>query len=49
MFSQVQDMIYEGLVQYGPGGKLEPALAESWDVSTSGPSPSITFQLRTCV
>ena len=29
----IQDMVYEGLVRYGDNGKIEPALAESWDIS----------------
>ena len=32
----IQDMVYEGLVRYGDNGKIEPALAESWDISEDG-------------
>ncbi|MEA5598823.1 nickel ABC transporter substrate-binding protein [Rivularia sp. UHCC 0363] len=39
-----QDLIYEPLVSYDRGGKLQPALAESWEVSPDG--KLITFQLR---
>jgi nickel transport system substrate-binding protein len=38
------DMIYEPLVAYGDGGVLEPALAESWDISEDG--LTVTFHLR---
>ncbi|MFB5268488.1 nickel ABC transporter substrate-binding protein [Paenibacillus enshidis] len=31
-----QSMIFEPLVNYGEGGKLEPALAESWTISEDG-------------
>lgn len=31
-----QSMIFEPLVNYGAGGKLEPALAESWTISKDG-------------
>ena len=37
-------MVYEPLVQYGEGGKLEPALAQSWKVSNDG--LSISFKLQ---
>ncbi|WP_051539643.1 ABC transporter substrate-binding protein [Sulfitobacter sp. 20_GPM-1509m] len=40
----VQDMIFDPLVQYGPGGKIEPSLADSWDVTPD--DISITFHLR---
>ncbi|OWR30956.1 nickel ABC transporter, nickel/metallophore periplasmic binding protein [Saccharibacillus sp. O23] len=39
-----QSMLYEPLVSYGKNGKLEPALAESWDISEDG--KSYTFHLR---
>ena len=40
----VQDMIFDPLVQYGKGGNIEPALAESWEVSPD--DTAITFHLR---
>ena len=40
----IQDMVYEGLVRYGDNGKIEPALAESWDISEDG--KTYTFKLR---
>ncbi|GGN98321.1 nickel ABC transporter substrate-binding protein [Saccharibacillus kuerlensis] len=39
-----QSMLYEPLVSYGKDGKLEPALAESWDISEDG--KTYTFKLR---
>ncbi|NJR51511.1 MAG: nickel ABC transporter, nickel/metallophore periplasmic binding protein [Leptolyngbyaceae cyanobacterium CSU_1_3] len=39
-----QDLVYEPLVTYDRGGKIQPALAESWKVSPDG--KLITFQLR---
>ncbi len=39
-----QDLIYEPLVSYDRGGEIQPALAESWEVSPDG--RLITFQLR---
>ncbi|OWA34201.1 nickel ABC transporter, nickel/metallophore periplasmic binding protein [Saccharibacillus sp. O16] len=39
-----QSMLYEPLVSYGKNGKLEPALAESWDISADG--KTYTFHLR---
>ncbi|MCQ4086531.1 nickel ABC transporter substrate-binding protein [Saccharibacillus sp. JS10] len=39
-----QSMIYDPLVSYGKDGKLEPALAESWDISKDG--KTYTFKLR---
>lgn len=39
-----QDLVYESLVTYDRGGKIQPALAESWKVAPDG--KSITFQLR---
>ncbi len=40
----VHAMIYDGLVQYGAQGAIEPALAESWDISPDG--KAYTFHLR---
>lgn len=40
----VHAMIYDGLVQYGEKGSIEPALAESWDLSEDG--KTYTFHLR---
>ncbi|MBT2757570.1 nickel ABC transporter substrate-binding protein [Mesobacillus foraminis] len=39
-----QSMIYEPLVRYEEGGKLEPHLAESWSISDDG--KEYTFKLR---
>jgi nickel transport system substrate-binding protein len=39
-----QDMIFEPLVNYSRGGKIQPGLAESWEVAPDG--KSIAFQLR---
>lgn len=39
-----QSMIYEPLVSYKEGGKLEPHLAESWSISKDG--KEYTFKLR---
>ncbi|MDF2653431.1 MAG: nickel transporter, nickel/metallophore periplasmic binding protein, partial [Paenibacillus sp.] len=39
-----QSMIYEPLVSYKEGGKLEPHLAESWIISQDG--KEYTFKLR---
>lgn len=39
-----QSMVYESLVRYAPGGKTEPWLAESWDISDDG--RIYTFHLR---
>ncbi|OAI87375.1 nickel ABC transporter substrate-binding protein [Exiguobacterium sp. KKBO11] len=39
-----QSMIYEPLVHYGEGGKLEPYLASSWKISPDG--KTYTFTLR---
>ncbi len=39
-----QEMVYEPLVRLGEGGKIEPCLAESWDVSDDG--LVYTFHLR---
>lgn len=40
----VHAMIYDGLVRYGAQGAIEPALAESWDISPDG--KAYTFHLR---
>lgn len=37
-------MMYDALVNYGEGGKIEPGLAENWDVSPDG--KEYTFNLR---
>ena len=37
-------LVFDGLVRYGAGGKLEPGLAENWELAADG--KSITFQLR---
>ncbi len=45
----VQNLLYEGLVYYGKDGKIEPALAESWDISApaqGSEETAITFKLR---
>ncbi|MGE7842138.1 nickel ABC transporter substrate-binding protein [Lysinibacillus sp. NPDC093712] len=39
-----QSMIYEPLVKYGEGGKIEPHLAKSWEISEDG--KTYTFHLR---
>ncbi|WP_442951196.1 nickel ABC transporter substrate-binding protein [Paenibacillus sp. 481] len=39
-----QSMVYEPLIKYQEGGKLEPYLAESWAISKDG--KSYTFKLR---
>ncbi|MEW9699403.1 nickel ABC transporter substrate-binding protein [Paenibacillus sp. SI8] len=39
-----QSMIYEPLVSYKEGGKLEPHLAESWEISKDG--KEYTFKIR---
>lgn len=39
-----QAMIYESLVYYGEGGKIQPWLAESWDISKDG--KEYVFHLR---
>ncbi|MER9300356.1 ABC transporter substrate-binding protein [Mesorhizobium sp. M0621] len=40
----VQDMIFDPLVHYSSGGKIEPALAASWDKSSD--DKIYTFKLR---
>ncbi|WP_147818681.1 nickel ABC transporter substrate-binding protein [Salidesulfovibrio onnuriiensis] len=42
MFAQA--MVYESLVRYGKGGKVQPCLATSWDISPDG--KSYVFHLR---
>ena len=45
----IQNLLYEGLVHYGPNGQLVPALAESWEISSAQDGTgetSITFFLR---
>ena len=37
-------LVFDGLVRYGGGGKLEPGLAERWEVAGDG--NAITFHLR---
>lgn len=39
-----QDFVYENLLEYGEGGKIEPCLAESWEISPDG--KVYTFHLR---
>ncbi|MGG6269303.1 nickel ABC transporter substrate-binding protein [Leptolyngbya sp. AN03gr2] len=39
-----QDLVYEPLVTYDRGGRIQPALAESWKMSPDG--KVVTFQLR---
>ncbi|MGP7818662.1 nickel ABC transporter substrate-binding protein [Niallia sp. 01092] len=39
-----QSMIYEPLISYKEGGELQPALAESWNISEDG--KEYTFHLR---
>lgn len=39
-----QDFVYENLVKYGENGKIEPCLAESWEISPDG--KVFTFHLR---
>ncbi|HJD13322.1 MAG TPA: nickel ABC transporter substrate-binding protein [Candidatus Ruminococcus avistercoris] len=41
---QMLEMIYEPLVRYGEGGKIEPALARDWEISEDG--KEYTFYLR---
>ena len=40
--------VYDGLVEYGPGGTILPALAESWTVANDGDGEGqeYTFKLR---
>jgi nickel transport system substrate-binding protein len=39
-----QTMVFDPLVQYGPGGKILPGLARSWDISAD--RRTVTFHLR---
>ena len=41
---RLYEMIYDPLVRYGENGEIEPALAESWDISEDG--TTYTFHLR---
>lgn len=40
--------VYDGLVEYGAGGAIVPALATSWNIADNadGPGKEYTFQLR---
>ena len=40
--------VYDGLVEYGAGGAIVPALATSWNIADNadGPGKKYTFQLR---
>jgi peptide/nickel transport system substrate-binding protein len=40
--TEVGCMVYEGLLRFGPGFKLEPGLAKSWEISPDGK----TYTLR---
>lgn len=39
-----QNMVYESLVRYVPGGRIEPWLAKAWDIAPDG--RTYTFHLR---
>lgn len=41
---RLYEMVYEPLVRYGEGGRIEPGLAESWEISPDG--TTYTFRLR---
>lgn len=41
---RLYEMIYDPLVRYGEGSEIEPALAESWEISDDG--TTYTFHLR---
>lgn len=41
-----QDWIFERLVKYGEGGKIEKSLAESWETSDDGDGWKVVFKLR---
>ncbi|MCM3341129.1 ABC transporter substrate-binding protein [Paenibacillus sp. MER TA 81-3] len=41
---QAYPLIYDSLVEYGEKGEIQPALAESWDISPDG--KEYTFHLR---
>jgi len=40
------NLVYEGLVEYGPGGNIIPSLASSWTVADDGDGQKYTFTLR---
>ena len=40
------NFVYEGLVYYGEDGRVEPALATSWETSTEGDGEVFRFTLR---
>ena len=42
--SHLADLIFDGLIRYGPDGAPLPALASGWDVSNDG--RTFTFELR---
>jgi len=42
----IYPMIYDALVNYGEGGKIEPGLAKSWEVEEESGKMVITFHLR---
>lgn len=39
-----QDLIYEPLVKYGPGGEIQPCLAASWSLSDDGKTLALELQ-----
>ena len=41
---RLYEMIYDPLVRYSKNGEIEPALAESWEISEDG--TTYTFHLR---
>lgn len=41
-----QDWVYERLVKYGLGGKIESSLAESWETTDDGDGWKVVFKLR---
>lgn len=41
---RMYELVYDPLVRYGKGGEIEPALAESWEISEDG--KEYTFHLR---
>jgi len=45
----VNNLVYDGLVEYGPGGVILPALATSWTLEEVGAGMKATFTLRTGV
>ena len=44
---RIYEMVYDPLIRYGFNGEIEPALAESWEVSEDG--TVFTFHLRSDV